>query len=108
MYIYSVKCPYCGKDCDMGSVLCGDDNFDHECEHCGEEFEVQVEFSPTFSASKIEYLKCEICGKEDRSDFMYKQGKCIPYPKAYKYNDVNCVCPNCWRKGIVKELDGEK
>ena len=62
MFFDTVECPYCKYENDMsdGCVDLLDDNkFDHECENCGEEFEVEVEFEPIYSANKIVYDTCE-------------------------------------------------
>ncbi|WP_133015002.1 hypothetical protein [Clostridium cuniculi] len=99
----TVECPYCGYDNDMsdGYVDLPDDNaFDHECENCQREFEVHVEFKPIYSASRIEYIECEICGKETRD--ILKRGRIYPYPKDIKESNI---CRSCWRELMFKELE---
>lgn len=93
----TVECPYCEHENDMsdGTVdLPRDNKFDHECENCELEFEVFVEFEPSYSASKIEYLDCEECGKETRDPL--KKGRVFPWPK---YLGKNIVCKSCFFKG---------
>lgn len=96
----TVNCPYCGYANNMtdGLVDLPDSHeFDHECENCGEEFEVLVEFTPTYSANKIVYKKCELCGKVTRD--YYTKGKAFPFPK--KYN--NSLCNVCFFNELAKE-----
>ena len=51
----NVKCPYCGHKNEMGDYF-ESNEFDHTCWECCEEFEVYVEYEPSLSASKIEYI----------------------------------------------------
>ncbi len=101
MYSDTVECPYCGYDNDMsdGFVDLPDDNtFDHECENCGEEFEVYVEFEPSYTDSKIKYTVCDVCGKETRD--IYDSNRTYPFPKEIIDKKV---CRNCYYKYIHKE-----
>ena len=91
----------CGNELfriELISNLPDDNKFDHECENCQREFEVYVEFEPIYSANRIEYIKCEICGKETRD--VVKRGYICPYPKNIKEDNI---CQSCWRKLILKE-----
>ena len=83
----TVKCPYCGHKNEMRDYF-ESNEFDHTCWECGEEFEVYVEYEPNFSASKIEYDLCPICG-ETKRDVTLK----IPYVSEHKE-----ICEECYRK----------
>jgi hypothetical protein len=101
MFDDKVECPYCGHENDMseGTIDLPDDNkFDHECEKCEREFEVFVEFYPSYSSSKIEYVNCEKCGKETRD--ICSKGRIFPYPKHIKENKI---CRPCFYKGMHEE-----
>ena len=99
----TVECPYCGYENDMSDALCNglsDDNtLDWECSQCEEEFEVQVEFDPTFSASKIVYEDCDVCGKSTRD--IYHDKRIFPYPEKYKGKKL---CHECFCKGFIGEF----
>lgn len=100
----AVECPYCEEENDMSNALddgCPSDNkFDQECQHCGKEFEVYVEFEPTYSASKIEYEDCDICGKSVRD--IYKKGRVVPYPNALQGKKA---CEHCFFEALSKHYD---
>ncbi|MNO29199.1 hypothetical protein D3C76_191070 [compost metagenome] len=100
----TVDCPFCEHENDMSDALCdglsNDNTFDHECENCGEEFEVYVEFDPTYSASKIVYVNCEKCGTETRDPA--KKGNIYPWPQ---FIDHNILCRSCFRKAHQEEYD---
>lgn len=102
----TVECPYCGKENDMSDALCNglsDDNkLDWTCEHCEEEFEVYVEFEPTFTASKIEYVECGVCGAKTRD--IYDDKRIFPFPEKLKGKKV---CHKCWLNEISKEINKE-
>lgn len=56
MYDDTVECPYCEHENDMTDALAdlGDENmFDKECENCAKEFEVEVEFIPSYSSIRL-------------------------------------------------------
>ena len=102
MFDDTVECPYCGHENDMseGTVDLPDDNkFDHECEKCEREFEVFVEFYPSYSSGEIVYVKCERCGTETRDPA--KRGSIFPYPEHVKENRI---CRPCFYKGMHEEL----
>ncbi len=93
----TVECPYCGCENDMSDGLIdlpSYNKFDHECGECGQEFEVEVEFSPEYSASKIVYEKCEKCEKETR-DYAEK-GKIFPFPESLNGDKY---CMSCFFQG---------
>ena len=94
----TVKCPYCGHKNEVRDYF-ESNEFDHTCWECGEEFEVYVEYEPSLSASKIEYILCPICGEMKR-DVTLK----IPYVSEHKE-----ICEECYRKlsyeKIIKTKD---
>jgi formylmethanofuran dehydrogenase subunit E len=97
----TVECPYCEHENDMsdGTVdLPSDNKFDHECSKCGEQFEVEVEFEPSYWASKIVYVSCEKCGQETRDPAT--QGTIFPWPKSIK---EKVVCRPCFYEGHRSE-----
>lgn len=97
----SVECPYCKHENDMsdGTVdLPSDNKFDSECENCEREFEVFVEFSPDYSASKIEYVNCEKCERETREPA--KRGKIFPFPESL---NGDTFCMSCFFKGHYED-----
>lgn len=102
----TVECPYCGYDNDMTDALIdglsSDNKFDWECQYCEKDFEVFVEFEPSYSASKIEIIICELCGVATRD--ICEKGRTFPYPKHLK---VNKICNSCYRTEYDKELDAE-
>ena len=95
----TVECPYCEYENDMSDALCylEDNTLDWECRSCGEEFEVLVEFEPTYSASKIVYDDCDCCGKSTRD--AYIKGRTYPFP-----NDFKKLCHLCYCIEISKEM----
>ena len=102
MYFNTIECPYCGYENDTSDWLVNlpDDNcFDQECENCEKEFEVEVEFEPIYSASKIEYTNCERCNKLVRDSDTYNRGRIFPYPKNIK---EDLLCEKCYR-GLMYE-----
>lgn len=56
----------CPKRSEGTVELPSDNKLDHECSNCKSEFEVFVEFTPSYSSSEINYVKCEKCRKETR------------------------------------------
>jgi predicted nucleic acid-binding Zn ribbon protein len=82
--------------------LPNDNKFDHECDSCGREFEVFVEFEPSYSAGKIEYVQCEKCGTVTRD--ICKRGRIFPYPKHFKETEI---CKPCFFKGMKEEFEME-
>ncbi|MGN7479000.1 hypothetical protein ACTHOQ_14215 [Solibacillus silvestris] len=104
MWGNKVECPYCERENDVSDALQDLDNdnkTDWECGYCGEEFELQAEFEPTWGASKIEYVECECCGDVSRE--FKRRGKVIPYPETYK---ENVLCESCWRAGVLADMKG--
>lgn len=101
MYDDTVECPYCEHENDMTDALAdlADENiFDTECESCEEEFEVEVEFIPSYSSNKIILKTCEECGTEDRN---YKERrKVFPFPKS---SNKNVLCYECFIKFLGKD-----
>lgn len=99
----TVECPYCEHENDMseGTVdLPSDNKFDHECENCERDFEVFVEFNPSYSSGKIEYVDCENCGKETREP--RKKGRVLPWPNSL---DKNLICGSCFYKAHKYEME---
>jgi RNase P subunit RPR2 len=101
----TVECPYCEHENDMteGTVdLPNDNKFDHECEKCEREFEVYVEFEPSYSGGEIVYVNCEKCGNETRDPA--KRGLIFPFPKSVK---ENIICRRCFREGHYEDYKNE-
>ena len=97
----TVECPYCGHENDMsdGTVdLPSDNRFDHECSGCEREFEVYVEFSPSYSSSEIVYEHCKKCGREERD--LKQKGRVFPFPESLKETKV---CSTCFYKTLREE-----
>jgi len=97
----NVECPYCNYENDLTDIfdngVPGDNKIDWECQKCDKEFEIYVEFEPTFSASEIVYEKCEICETVVRD--ICKKGSIYPYPKN---TPATQICRKCWQKEILK------
>lgn len=101
MFGEKVDCPCCGHENDVTDALQDldrDNMTDWECSECGEEFELQAEFEPSWSASKIEYHECENCG--DVSRYVKHKGKVFPYPKT----EAKVLCEPCWRAGVSEDM----
>lgn len=99
------ECPYCGHENEMTGLLADLDDSnktDWECENeeCEEEFEVLVEFEPSFSTGKIEYKECDKCGDTVRSFF--EKGRVFPFPQ---HIEADVLCKGCWRKGVSEEME---
>lgn len=104
----TVECPYCNHENDMseGTVdLPSDNRFDHECTNteCGREFEVFVEFTPSYSSGKINDIECEKCAMKTRD--IRTRGRTFPYPESLEEDNV---CGNCYILGYRADLDKEK
>src|SRR5690625_4978019 len=102
----TVECPYCEHENDMSEGLIdlpSDNKFDHECENCEREFEVEVEFEPIYSGTKIEYVNCELCGTETREPA--KRGRIFPFPK---HVEEDILCRPCFYKNMALELENER
>lgn len=102
----TVECPYCGEDNDMSDGLVdlpSDNKFDHECECCEQEFEVFVEFHPSYGAEKIVYEECERCGELTREP--RKKGRVFPFPDHFE-KDV--YCHSCYRQGMKEVYENKK
>jgi len=92
----TVECPYCEHENDMTdalSELSSDNTTDWECSKCGEEFEVHVEFEPSFSAGKIVYEDCEKCGDKTRD--IKEKGRVFPWPGLIREKKI---CRTCFGK----------
>lgn len=92
----TVECPYCHQENDMSDGLTdlpADNRFDHECDECEREFEVEVEFEPYYSASKITSAKCDVCGEQTRD--AHKAGGTFPWPNPR----WNILCSACYWLG---------
>lgn len=100
----TVDCPYCGHENDMSDALSdglsSDNTLDWECSECEEEFEVQVEFEPSYSSNKIVYVNCEKCGTETRDPAT--KGTIFPWPK---FIDQTTLCRSCFHKSHKEEYD---
>lgn len=105
-----VECPYCGEDIEVDdSNLEGltRENYieDYECDNCGKEFDIYVEFDPVGNTEEIEYQKCDCCGKEYKARNLYKRGSTFPFPKDERYSVLCCMCH---AEQIGLEWDKEK
>ncbi|WP_346938224.1 hypothetical protein [uncultured Clostridium sp.] len=98
------ECPYCGYENKIDDYE--DDSFDYECSNCGEEFEIEVEYEPSFSASKIEYIKCDECGREERNNNIRYEGSTFPYPEKYEGTKAK-LCHDCYIKGVFEDMEKE-
>jgi hypothetical protein len=102
----TVECPYCGYENDMTDALCdglsSDNNIDWECQQCEQEFEVHVEFDPTYSASKIVYEDCDDCGKSTRD--IYHSKRIFPFPEKFEGKKL---CQECFYKGIHEKFNNK-
>ncbi|RXZ78050.1 hypothetical protein EBB07_28760 [Paenibacillaceae bacterium] len=98
----TVDCPYCGYENDVYEYLSDarDNKFDCECESCEKDFEVEVEYEPSFSSCEIVYEDCQSCGKETREP--YKKGRIFPYPS---HIDHDMICQACWHSAYLEELE---
>lgn len=96
----AVECPHCGHENDMTDADLSSNEFDWECESCEKEFEVQVEWDPTFSANEIVYETCQSCKTETREP--YKKGRIFPYPE---FIEQDVLCSKCWHEALRKELE---
>ncbi|CDQ41483.1 hypothetical protein [Virgibacillus salexigens] len=102
----TVECPYCDHDNDMSDGLVdlpSDNKFDHECVNCGEEFEIEVEFEPSYSSSKIEYVNCQKCRRETRDPA--KKGRTFPWPKQIEETEL---CISCFLIELEKQYSKEE
>lgn len=87
----TVRCPYCGHKNELKAFE--DDIIEIECEKCKEEFEVEVEYWPSFNTRKKEL--CPRCGKLG-----------VLRTVSQKQNDNSVICSTCadeehfetWRK----------
>lgn len=98
----TVECPYCGFENDMTDGLIDlprDNKFDHECSNCDLEFEVTVEFEPSYFSSKIDYADCELCNRKQRD--CKRRGCTFPYPKS----EYNTLCVACFSYLLLKEYN---
>lgn len=104
----SVDCPYCEHENELTDVLDGglsvDNTTDWECAKCEKEFEIHVEFEPTYNASKIIYTDCESCGENVRD--VHVKGKRFPYPQNIKETKL---CHKCYCRKMNEQYEaGQK
>lgn len=105
-----VVCPYCDLDVDIDDsnlVDLGSDNYleDCECDNCGREFDVYVEFEPRGSGEEIVYKNCECCSREYKTRHLYQRGRILPFPKEDKYSTL---CSSCYSKLMNEEWEEVK
>lgn len=101
----TVECPYCGHENDMSdgvTDLPSDNKFDQECSNCFEEFEVFVEFHPSYGNAKIVYTACEKCENEERD--VRRIGKVFPFPEGIK---EKVLCNRCYLKAMREQYAKE-
>ena len=87
-----VDCPYCECENEISDLLELGTEFDYECQECGEEFEVSVEYDPSLSAQKIKYVRCDKCKKDVRHVTSFSS-----YPDNLKGMKI---CDACIRKEL--------
>ena len=51
-YNDDAKCPYCGHENDIDSDYY--DSTEYDCDRCEETFKMEIEFTPSFTTSKME------------------------------------------------------
>jgi len=98
------ECPYCGYENTIDTYE--GDSFDWECSECGKEFEIEIEYDPIFNANKIEYVKCDECGREERSSDIRYEGMTNPYPEKYRGKGTK-LCHDCYVKGVFEDMEKE-
>jgi DNA-directed RNA polymerase subunit RPC12/RpoP len=94
----NVECPHCGQF--VATEHDGETEYDQECSKCGEEFEVTVEFDPTYYSSIILYHNCLECGKKYRYQgygSLLEKYKHLPRHEQY-------VCQDCNSKILAEEI----
>ncbi|ODA08223.1 hypothetical protein [Paenibacillus polymyxa] len=88
----------------MSDALCNglssDNKLDWECSGCEEEFEVTVEFEPSYSAEKIVYHSCDMCDAKTRD--IYEEERVFPFPKSLTGKKL---CHRCWSEFYFKEME---
>ena len=104
-----VECPYCGENIEVNdsNLEClNSDNYIeyYECDSCGKEFDIYVEFDPIGSAVEITYNKCDCCGKEDKERNFYKRGRTFPFPDDKKYSTL---CHSCHTTLMFDQWESE-
>ena len=100
-----VVCPYCGLDVEIDNSNLVDLNSDNylegcECDNCGKEFDVYVEFDPRGSGEEIVYKNCQCCNGEYKKRHLYERGKIFPFPKDKKYE---MLCFSCYSRLMNEE-----
>jgi len=98
----TATCPYCENECDMDSFENDCAELDWECEHCGKEFQIEVEYDPYFHASKIIIKTCQACNKKTRE--FGEKGKRYPFPKT----PYETLCDACYAKMMFVEIAANK
>lgn len=105
MIFETVECPYCEHENDMSDGLTdlpSNNKFDTECEKCGKEFEVEVEFDPSYSGSAIEYKNCDSCDASVRD--INTKGRVFPFPKN---TNAEKLCEPRFRKLMHEQFERE-
>jgi hypothetical protein len=96
-----IECPYCLEDNLLSKILEDRDHaesFDVECTFCQKEFEITVEYEPSYMSHKIEYEKCEHCGDEVRYSLRNRKNS-FPFPDVFGEKEV---CRKCCEKAIME------
>jgi DNA-directed RNA polymerase subunit RPC12/RpoP len=101
--MYKAECPYCEHDNEI--ELDGCEEWDHECENCGEEFEITIEYDPIINTNKIIYKECIDCKREYRYT-----GQSFPQPNKYKNIAIEeyYVCENCYCTEHFKDWESKR
>ena len=100
----NVECPHCERNVlfdDWYEEVDNKGNFDQECPHCNEEFEIHVEHEPSFSSAKIVRETCIEC-----KEIYRHTGTSHPRPEKYReipFSEYN-LCGKCYMKLITEDM----
>lgn len=103
-----LECPECGEDFELSQ--------DYYCEmsrpglienvvctECGEKIDVELEFEPVATGYRIEYLKCDRCGKEGKNKHgaFRKRKDTIDFPEGDEY----VLCSDCFHRSLMERYE---
>ena len=90
------KCPYCDFENEVDLCDVEDNTIENfVCENCEEEFDVFIDYDPVLHSRKIEYIKCDCCGKKYKDLEINKKHFCQPWPVNTEFNNL---CKRCFSK----------
>lgn len=103
--MHEVECPYCGSCNKIGYLE--EEIFDHVCEVCCGEFEIEVETTIKLIASEIRYKECPICKEMKRYDEIIRYPVPVAWKEMYRLENAKykSICNECWKKEFVKSFD---